>query len=310
MKRKVLLLAFAVVFAALCVLTLAVCKKVKTIVKTIDNNNDSIITREYILFGEYPQTVKADDVDITDTTDSRGYYLGSDGAYYAKVTANPESNQKFTTGATITRGTIYYFKVEPIKWRILEKADGKATLLCEMIIDAHRFDDSSNNYKESEIRAWLIGEFYETAFNDLEQQMINTVLVKNDARSTNPDNNASEWNGGANQYACEDTYDKVFLLSMQEVTKEGYGFATDPSVSDTARSKKVTNYARANYADVYIPSGFGSSDYAGNGLWWLRSPYYSSGVWSIGRSGYSKYSSIGGSGEGYNGIAPALQITL
>ena len=33
-----------------------------------------IRTGEYIYFGEYPQTIKADDVIITDTVDSRGYY--------------------------------------------------------------------------------------------------------------------------------------------------------------------------------------------------------------------------------------------
>lgn len=40
-------------------------------------------------FGEYPQALKENDVEITTTVDSRGYYLGSDGAYYAKVTATP-----------------------------------------------------------------------------------------------------------------------------------------------------------------------------------------------------------------------------
>ena len=34
----------------------------------------------YVLFGEYPQSLKASDVEITETVDERGYYLGSDGA--------------------------------------------------------------------------------------------------------------------------------------------------------------------------------------------------------------------------------------
>ena len=44
---------------------------------------------DYIYLGEFPQTLKADDVTITDTIDARGYYLGSDGNYYAAVTADP-----------------------------------------------------------------------------------------------------------------------------------------------------------------------------------------------------------------------------
>ena len=82
---------------------------------------------DYIYFGEYPQTLKADDVTITSETDSRGYYLGSDGNYYAMVTADPyvdgmaadpTSKSTFTTGASVIEGEVYYFKVEPIRWRI------------------------------------------------------------------------------------------------------------------------------------------------------------------------------------------------
>lgn len=44
---------------------------------------------DYIYFGEYPQTIKEDNVVISTEQDSRGYFLGSDGAYYAKVVASP-----------------------------------------------------------------------------------------------------------------------------------------------------------------------------------------------------------------------------
>ena len=61
------------------------CGKVK------EDESSDLYTREgdYIYFGEYPQTIKANDVQITDTVDSRGYYLGADGEYYAKVVSNP-----------------------------------------------------------------------------------------------------------------------------------------------------------------------------------------------------------------------------
>ncbi|MBQ8178757.1 MAG: hypothetical protein IJ033_06180 [Clostridia bacterium] len=42
-----------------------------------------------IYFGEYPQTIKDDSVEISNIQDARGYYLGSDGCYYAKVIAKP-----------------------------------------------------------------------------------------------------------------------------------------------------------------------------------------------------------------------------
>ena len=45
--------------------------------------------QRYVYFGEYPQTIKADDVEITEIQDERGYYLGTDGYYYAKVISRP-----------------------------------------------------------------------------------------------------------------------------------------------------------------------------------------------------------------------------
>ena len=45
--------------------------------------------QRYVYFGEYPQTIKADDVEITEIQDERGYYLGTDGYYYAKVISTP-----------------------------------------------------------------------------------------------------------------------------------------------------------------------------------------------------------------------------
>ena len=71
---------------------------------------------DYVYFGEYPQTLKADDVIITSDIDSRGYYLGSDGCYYAKVVATPYEwyNTKectFSTGTAVKKGSVYYFKV-------------------------------------------------------------------------------------------------------------------------------------------------------------------------------------------------------
>ena len=265
----------------------------------IDENGNASETGEYILFGEYPQTVKADSVTITSTTDSRGYYLGSDGAYYAKVTANPfGSSYIFTTGAIIQNGTVYYFKVEPIKWRILEDYDGTATILCEMIIDAHRFNDNSNNYrfdddsnnysnnyKESEICAWLNNNFYQTAFSELEKRIINTVQVNND-------------------------YDKVWLMSKEEITKSWkYVNYASISSSDTQRCKQTTDYAKANYAYTYTYPGSGY----GNGFWLLRSGSfdYESGS---GRVYFVNYSgdalSYGGVDNSYYGVVPALQITL
>lgn len=260
----------------------------------------------YIYFGEYPQTIKANNVTITNTTNEKGYYLGSDGYYYAIVTASPyKSGYTFSTGASVTSGTVYYFKVEPIKWRILSETNGEMFILCESIIANHRYAYSSNNYANSEIRAWLNDTFYNTAFNDLQKEIIQLTTVDNSVRSTNPNNNATEFNSGNNSYACEDTQDRVFLLSEQEVTNSAYGFNADYSNYDTARRMQTSDYSRATGAYMDM-----STDYYGNGRWWLRSPdyyncSYARGVGSYGYAdyGYSVYGTI-------YGVVPALRIKL
>ena len=275
-------------------------------------NSEFVYRREgdYIYFGEYPQTLKADDVTITETQDSRGYYLGSDGFYYAKVTAYPyNSGYTFSTGATVSSGSVYYFKVEPIRWRILSTDGETALILCDSIIANKAYDEYnngnySNNYKNSDIRAWLNEQFYETAFSDLQKQLILTTTVDNSAKSTNPYGQENYWNNGVNPYACEDTEDKIFLLSYREVTNSAYGFATSRGTYDIARRMLTSDYARATGAYTYV-----GGSYDGHGYWWLRSPgYYSDNARSVGSDGNADgngFVSISG-----GGVVPALQIWL
>ena len=247
---------------------------------------------DYILFGEYPQTIKADYVTVFSNQDSRGYYLGSDGNYYAAVTATPTtSGYAFSNSATVVSGTVYYFKVEPIRWRILFTDGETAFILCDSIIANQRFDDNSNNYADSEIRQWLNETFYEIAFSKLQQEIILITTVDNSVYSTGY---------SSNPYACEDTEDKVFLLSYREVANSGYGF-----VSNTVRRMQTSDYSRAT--GVWMSTW---SDYNGNGYWWLRSPNGSNDyeVWSVYSDGHVDYNyKVNFSGRG---VVPALKIRL
>ncbi|MBO4858040.1 MAG: SUMF1/EgtB/PvdO family nonheme iron enzyme, partial [Treponema sp.] len=97
---------------------------------------------KYILFGDWPQTIKADNVtvdeNINEVHGSFTYYGGSDGYWYVKCKENAyESGYKYSNGtpvAQISVNSTKYFKVEPIKWRVLTenyKRTGKALLLAE-----------------------------------------------------------------------------------------------------------------------------------------------------------------------------------
>ena len=290
-------------------------KETETIPVKISESSAYVREGDYIYFGEYPQTIKADDVTVTENQDNRGYYLGSDGNYYAKVTANPDTSMNststeitytFSNGATVEKDYVYYFKVEPIRWRILSEENGEAFLFCDSIIANHRFDDNSNNYAESEIRVWLNSTFYETAFTYLQQAIILTTEVDNSAKSTNPYGNETFMNNGVNQYACENTNDKIFLLSVEEATNSAYGFSPIGR-DDTGRRKILTSdFSRATGAFMNI-----SSNYYGNGDWWPRSPspYINNSLMQVflddgsGPNGFMVYTTC-------LGVVPALRIQI
>ena len=248
----------------------------------------------YVLFGEWPQSVLTGEVTVDETkSKSVGmftYYKGSDNAWYAKISADPNDANSSDT----------YYKVEPVKWRVLNPTPAeneKKILLAESILincpyydyaDIKRkIDDDDiypNNYEHSRVRAFLNGlsylikesdqaaqeenpefknkGFLYTAFTEAERAAIADTSVVNNARSTNPDENAAMWNSGKNQYASvTPTSDKIFLLSLQEASKNMYSFDVFNN-SDQTRIRKVTAFAKAKCVRA-------------GGYWWMRSPYYS-----------------------------------
>ena len=264
----------------------------------------------YVYFGDWPQTIKAQNIEI-DETDSMTmgdftYYKGSDDNWYVKCVVSVYApDYTYSDGSIIESYTTKYFKVEPIKWRVLNPtATGteKKTLLAENILTEETYyfyNDSSpyrslngtkiepNNYKYSNIRAYLNGinnqfitdnggsnndyrdidwsnkGFLYSAFTASAISLIAESKVDNSVNSTYPDGYA----GNGNIYACDDTNDKIFLLSLQQITSSALGFANDNSnETGNARIRLTTDFAKANYALQNANAGYG-------GIWWLRSPY-------------------------------------
>jgi hypothetical protein len=253
---------------------------------------------EYIWFGEYPQTIKAYSVTVGTTADSRGYFLGGDGARYAKVVASPRGNNyKFSTGTTVIKGDIYYFKVEPIKWKVLNESDGSVIIFAKYILDNHRYNEfiNKNNYMKSEIRAWLNNEFYNYAFNNLQKQIILTTEVDNSLLSTG---------NRSNPYVCANTNDKLFLLSRAEARNTSYGFAKNDNTNQ-ARVRLTSDYSRSKGVGMETAVG----PQYGNGCWWLRSPYdcFSDIARCISCEGHINCNDVNFT---YCGVVPALKIQL
>lgn len=142
---------------------------------------------------------------------------------------------------------------EPIEWQILTVENGKALLLSKKILDTREYheEEADVTWETCSLRAWLNNEFYNGAFSAGERAKISTTRVLNG-------NHPKPGVSGGN-----DTDDRVFLLSLGEVTNPDYGFNASEKTKDPARLAQATDYAK-NKGLIMNPNG--------NGVWWLRTP--------------------------------------
>lgn len=164
-------------------------------------------------------------------------------------------NNEGEANEVLTFGSYYNMKYiieegakEPIEWIVLAKKENKALLISKYAIDCKQYnkENASVTWESSTIRKWLNDEFFNTAFDASEQEKIQVSCVQNT-------DNAEYGAKGGN-----DTQDKIFLLSIDEVRKYFN--------NDRARMCKPTGYAifQGAYEELEYEIGYG--------IWWLRSP--------------------------------------
>ncbi len=283
--------------------------------------------------GKWPQTIKADGVTVNESESTINgaftYYKGSDNEWYVKQSEKACSSEiKYSDGTVVGQGgtSNKYFKVEPIKWRVLStNYGGKKLLLANNALALCAYYDTKeedrtgihpNNYKESRVRAFLNGlsytksgttnsefngkGFLQTAFTDSEQSSILTTNVDNSAAST-----ACQGVSPASISACDNTNDKIFALSLNEAADSAYGFSSyNDSTSGNTRIIMASDYAKA--CGVLCSSNrYGSS-------WLLRSPvenganYY--GVRICAGSGKISPATLDSDGGKITGIVPSICV--
>ena len=272
-------------------------------------------TGTYVLFVDWPQTIKAENITIdTNSKMTMGgftYYLGSDENWYVECLENAREGGSYSDGtpiASLSKNSTKYFKVEPIKWRVLnsDSVEGeKKILLAEncLIANIPYYGSQDNrslnedtiypsNYKYSNVRAYLNGVqnqfiidggiedsnnmdwtgngFLQSAFTNSAISKISDTSVKNDLDSTGDKSNS---------YICDNTKDKIFLPSVQEMTNTEYDFnptrSNDESSYDAKRIRVATDYAKANNMNI-----------TRSPFYFLRSPcylpgYYGKSCWII-----------------------------
>jgi hypothetical protein len=232
---------------------------------------------------------------INESNEYRGVYFTSYRPIDTNDTSSAANSNQDNKG--YTTNSVYWFRFEPITWRVLDVQSGNAFLLADLVLDSqdyyYSYDNRTineatiypNNYEYSHIRSWLNDNFYNTAFTIEEKARIQTTTVDNSAASTGSSYNPN---------ACSDTSDKVFLLSYLDVTNAAYGF-------NTSSSRELLTSAYSKAQGVVTDTSTYSE-------WWLRSPRGDDAI-------MVKYIYELGEGSTYVrltilGVVPALWISL
>lgn len=222
----------------------------------------------YVTFGLWPQTIKSKNVTVNENdfkvVGMFTYYRGSDGEWYAKI-KETVYYAFYSNGERVGNG-FKYFKVEPIKWRILAVdmvGNGsdfreRETLLAEKILDLCVWSDSAissgsmtnasvvnpNDYIESRIRAFLNGQKYYRRENWKVVETVDAFEGKGFLQTAFGQEYSGEYFG---KFAYNN--DSVYLLSKKEYNS----FWRE---SDETRRRESTDYVKATSSTT---------------CWWLQS---------------------------------------
>ncbi len=157
---------------------------------------------------------------------------------------------------------------EEIEWIVLDVQDGKALLLSKYGLDAKPYNTEMVDvtWETCNLRAWLNGDFLNTAFTEKEQSAI--LLTEVD----NSDTQGFDWAafGWAvtNPTGGNNTQDRIFLLSYAEANRY-----LGVTVDDTDNMKfRVKPTAQAIQNGALASSDYKTAAGDAAGWWWLRSP--------------------------------------
>ncbi len=207
---------------------------------------------------------------------------------YDSLSTSEENRQ---AGNGYHPGRVYWFRYEPVLWRILEERDGKAWLITEHCIDSQVYRDVvwDNSYVRSSVRKWLMHEFSDAAFTESERGAISRERITN---------NMEDEDVCDGDVPGSDTHDTVHLLSVEEAEK---------LLPHGARQCVGTEYAACQ--------GLGVNPETGYSAWWLRSPYYSIDSWAqlvVSNTWANPFFDFntGDVGNTETGIRPALWLRL
>lgn len=153
-------------------------------------------------------------------------------------------------------GTAFWFRFDPIRWRILSESGGRAFLSAELVLDATPYQDSigsnystvgiegnaptgtqANTYLYSRIRHFLTTTFVDRAFTGEERAMLLGTTLRNDGSLPSSDG----------------TGDKVFLLGTGDLSTQSGNAAWMRRASDYAACRGASQMRNGNRYDGGAP---------------------------------------------------------
>jgi hypothetical protein len=200
----------------------------------------------------------------------------------------------------------------PIQWRVLENSGTELFLLSEYILDCKRYhcDFIDITWQDSDLRAWLNNDFYETTFSTAEKERIKMVICEDNGKDS------------------PDTEDKIFLLGANEVrnlttthhednkdNKDNKDSKTF-SVRRRAVGTEFTKVKKADGCNLYAYNLSVKADYImedgiekGCSWWWLRTQLgeVSRAAFVGPRSSIRSYCRVNRTSYG---VRPALKLAL
>lgn len=225
-----------------------------------------------VIYGLYPQSnvnepAIIDKLGQLSPTRFNGYYYYNH-EYYVKKTARLArdlvtgellSVRKFDNGDEFVENETYWFKVDPLSWNVINQSNNEYYLISEKLLEVKKYHGSSstreiddetiycNNYKYSNIRAWLNNDFVNTTFA-FDKSSLSIMEVDNSSETTATQDSGLE---------CENTFDYVTLLSYKEQEQKTL----------VERQIKTTDYVRVCGANYSVD---GNNLFSG--YYWTRSP--------------------------------------
>ena len=250
---------------------------------------------ETYTYGKYPQAKLSDKTIIDelnkltdDAKNSDGYFV-YEGKEYAKVLANPRYEYyPASDGSYIYRDKYYYFIVDKIIWRVLKKDNNIRYLISDNILYSVDYftnlETTEYSYSTSNIRSFLINDFYNTAFSSETNKPLQTEIEIDTYNSKIKLN------------------DSVWLPSVYDIDSKNNGF-----YSDDDRFTSSTDYATASGILLNVDSP--------NSYFYRCSPYATSTVVEL-EEKYIYYIDIYGKNDISNsrdildkiGVRPCIRI--